>query len=69
MRRDEPEHLLIGVNEAARLLSICPRNLRGRSAPKGPIPCVRIGGALRYSPAALAAWIASQLTPQLTEQV
>ncbi|XVJ59716.1 MAG: helix-turn-helix domain-containing protein [Tepidisphaera sp.] len=40
--------LLITAKEAAKYLSIGERTLWQMSAPRGPIPCVRFGGAVRY---------------------
>lgn len=58
--------LLLKPAEAAKALAIGCRLLWSKTA-AGEIPCVRIGKAVRYSPAALAAWIAEQQTPQTTE--
>lgn len=55
--------LLISAKNAAQLLSISTRKLHDLTAPKGPIPVVRLSenGGLRYSMAALIAWIDSQV--------
>ena len=41
--------LLMTSQEAAEALAISPRTLWARTSPRGPIPCVRIGGCVRYS--------------------
>jgi hypothetical protein len=49
--------LLLTSREAAKALSICERSLWGLTAPRGPIPAVRINRAVRYDPRDLAAFI------------
>ena len=53
------EALLVKAPEAARLLAISQRKL-WELTNCGEVPCVRIGAAVRYSPADLAAWIESK---------
>lgn len=48
-----PAPLAVPPPEAARMLSICERSLWALTAPRGPIPCVRLGRSVRYSVAAL----------------
>ncbi len=52
--------LLLKPREAAASLSISERSLWANTTPRGPIPCVRIGGSVRYAPEALQAYIRSQ---------
>ncbi len=52
--------LLLNAREAAELLGISPRKLWELTAPRGPIRCVRIGRAVRYSFATLEQWVAEQ---------
>ena len=49
--------LLVDRHEAARLLAISTRTLWAMTK-AGEIDCVRIGKSVRYSPAAIQAWIA-----------
>lgn len=49
--------LLIGADEAARLLSVSRKTLWNHTAPRGRIPAVRIGRVVRYSPVDLERWI------------
>ena len=51
------EPLLLDSKAAAKTLSISARSLWDQSKPRGPIPLVKIGGSIRYSPADLAAYI------------
>jgi predicted DNA-binding transcriptional regulator AlpA len=55
--------LLLSAREAARVLSISERTLWGLSSPRGPIPRVRLGGRVLYSPEALRKWIGEQQEP------
>jgi hypothetical protein len=52
--------LLLTPRAAAAALSVSPRTLWGLTAPRGPIPVVRLGRAVRYPTGALRAWIAAQ---------
>lgn len=55
-----PSLLLLTPRAASAALSVSPRTLWGLTAPRGPIPAVRLGRAVRYSAEALRAWIAAQ---------
>lgn len=46
--------LLVTPIEAAKLLSVSPRKLWGMTAPRGPLPVVRLGRTVRYSVGDLA---------------
>ena len=59
---NRPEGLLINSRQAAMLLAVSERTLWSYTAPRGPIPAVRIGNAVRYSPAALNDYVRSQVT-------
>ena len=55
-----PGTLLLRPADAAKLLAVSTRTLWSITAPRGPVPCVRVGpggGAVRYSLAALRQWI------------
>ena len=57
--------LALRPRNAARVLGISPRLLWSLSAPRGPIPCTRIGGrggAVLYRLADLDAWLQSAAT-------
>lgn len=58
------EKLLLSPREAAHALGLSERTLWGLSSPRGPIPAVRVGRAVRYSYAALQAWVEAQQPPQ-----
>jgi excisionase family DNA binding protein len=54
--------LLIGADEAARLLGVSRKTLWNHTAPRGDgIPAVKLGRVVRYSPAELEQWIARRL--------
>jgi hypothetical protein len=52
--------LLLSATDAAEALTISPRTLWSLTAPRGPIPCVRLGSRVLYSPEALRRWIDEQ---------
>ena len=54
--------LLISPKAASELLSISPRTLWTLTAPRGPIPSLRLGRLVRYRPEALAEWLVAQET-------
>lgn len=58
------ESLAMRPREAAKALGISPRTLWGMTAPRGPIPCLRIGNGKRqtvlYPVADLQAWLTRQ---------
>lgn len=58
--------LALRPRDAAKALGISPRTLWGLSAPRGPIPCVRVGIGKRqsvlYPTAALQAWLTRETT-------
>ncbi len=49
MPPQKPEQVLVTVHEAAKRLNISDRKLWSMSAPKGPIPTVRMGRRVLYS--------------------
>ena len=51
---------LLTPRDAAHTLAICERTLWERTQPRGPIPVVRIGRAVRYAVADLEVWIDGQ---------
>lgn len=58
------ESLALRPREAAKALGMSERTLWGLSAPRGPIPCLRIGHGKRqtvlYPVAELQAWLSRQ---------
>lgn len=54
------DRLLLTPRDAARTLAVCERTLWERTQPRGPIPVVRIGRAVRYAVVDLEAWIERQ---------
>jgi len=54
--------LLINSRDAAKALSISEKTLWSLTAPRGPVPAIRIGErSVRYSVVALEQWIAEQI--------
>lgn len=58
--------LALRPREAAKVLGISARTLWALTAPRGPIPCVRVGHGSRqmvlYPVAELQAWLSQQAT-------
>jgi hypothetical protein len=54
--------LLVKPHEAARMLGISARTLWGLSAPRGPVPVVKISRSIRYDVLDLKRWIDHQKT-------
>jgi hypothetical protein len=58
MKVPQSEKLLTQQQAAKEVLNVSIRTLRNLSAPRGPIPVVRIGSkCVRYSPSQLAEYI------------
>jgi hypothetical protein len=55
-----PAKLLWTSQQAAQACEISERTLWARTRPRGEIPCVRIGSAVRYSPEVLQRFFESQ---------
>jgi hypothetical protein len=64
MATQSVESLALRPREAAKALGISPRTLWGLTAPRGPIPCLRVGHGKRqtvlYPTADLQAWLSRQ---------
>ena len=54
------EPALLKPADAAKFLAFSERALWAMTAPNGPIPAIRIGRSVRYSPADLRAWVAKR---------
>lgn len=54
--------LALRPREAARMLSISERTLWGLTAPRGPIPCIRLNRGVLYSVDDLRQWLRDQAT-------
>jgi len=51
--------LALEPRDAAAALAVSLRTLWGLTAPRGPIPCVRVGRCVRYLPEDLREFLAS----------
>ncbi|MCC7085284.1 MAG: helix-turn-helix domain-containing protein [Pirellulales bacterium] len=64
MTTQSVKSLAMRPREAAKALGISSRTLWGLSAPRGPIPCLRVGRGKRqsvlYPIADLQAWLSQQ---------
>lgn len=61
IQASDNQALLLTAPEAAERLRISEKTLWSLTAPRGGIPVVRIGRAVRYSVAALERWIAQEI--------
>ena len=60
---------LLSVAETARALNLSRKKLWQITAPRGDLPCIKIGTRVLYSPADIMAWIERQkLQSQETTQ-
>jgi len=60
---------LLSVAETARALNVSRKKLWEITAPRGDLPCIKIGTRVLYSPADIMAWIERQkLQSQETTQ-
>ena len=66
--KTDEQRLLLKPRQAAPVLEISERQLWAQTQPRGPIPCVRIGSSVRYSPEALQAFIAQQQRQQESDR-
>ena len=74
MMKTQPiESLALRPRDAAKALGISPRTLWGLTAPRGPIPCLRIGHGKRqtvlYPVAELQAWLGGKPKPRKGEMM
>ncbi len=64
---DQPtnvESAFLTLHEAATLLRISDKTLWNHTEPRGnKIPCIRYGKTVRYSRAAIDAWVTQQTRP------
>ena len=54
---NRPDRLLLSARDAAAALSISERTLWSITAPRGDLPCVRVGQRILYGVDDLRAWI------------
>ncbi len=59
-KTDEQRRILLKPRQAAQVCNTSERWLWQHSQPRGPIPCLRIGGLVRYCPEALKRFCESQ---------
>jgi hypothetical protein len=62
-----PPFLALRPKDAAKALGIGERLLWDLTAPRGPIPCVRLGNAVTYPVHLLEKWLADQARQSLAE--
>lgn len=52
--------VLLSIHDAAAALGVSRRTLWSMTAPRGSIPCVRIGSRVLYRPESLRDWAQAQ---------
>jgi hypothetical protein len=66
METQSVESLALRPREAAKAIGVSPRTLWGLTAPRGPIPCLRLGHGTRktvlYPVDQLREWLNQQAT-------
>ena len=60
-KNNEHSTSMMTAGQTATFLKISERSLWSHTKPRGDIPCVRIGTAVRYEPKSLEQWISKQL--------
>ena len=60
--------LALSPREAAKTLSISERSLWAATAPRGPIPSVKLGGRVLYPVAGLEEWLTRSADEQLQSE-
>jgi excisionase family DNA binding protein len=58
---------LLSVAETAKALGLSRKKLWEITAPRGDLPCIRVGRRVLYSPADVVAWIERQKLQQHQE--
>lgn len=62
--KNKLECLLVSAKEASKLLGVSERWLWNSTAPRGKIPCVKLGDRVLYSPDELREYIRSRVVRQ-----
>ncbi len=52
---------LMNVREVAEQTGLCEKSVWNATAPRGTLPCVKLGARSLYRPEDVAAWIASRI--------
>lgn len=60
--------LALSPRDAAKCLSISERTLWSATAPRGPIPAVKLGNRVLYPVAGLQEWLTRSANEQLQEE-
>lgn len=50
----------LSARDAAKFLAVCEKTLWSYSAPRGPIPCIKVGRSVRYDVDDLRAFMDSR---------
>lgn len=69
MEEAKSDDTLLTVDEAATRLRLSKRKLWDLTAPRGPIPCLKIGKSVRYESCDLSAWIQSSKVHTATNKL
>jgi predicted DNA-binding transcriptional regulator AlpA len=56
-----PVSKLMNVREVAEVSGLCEKSIWNVTAPRGDLPCVKMGTRVLYRPEDVAAWIESRV--------
>ena len=52
---------LMSIREVAGRTGLCEKSIWNATAPRGTLPCVKLGSRILYRPEDVAAWIESRI--------
>ena len=57
---------LLSVREVAEQTGLCEKSVWNATAPRGDLPCAKLGSRTTYRPEDVAAWIESRVIRRVT---
>jgi len=60
--------MLMSIREVAEQTRLCEKSVWNATAPRGDLPCVKLGARCLYRPEDVAAWIESRLVRPATAE-
>ena len=59
---------LVNIRSVADQTGLCEKSIWNATAPRGDLPCVKLGSRTLYRPEDISAWIASRVIRPATAQ-